>query len=416
MLSIAALKSASTGEYYEKDDYYFGKGEDGEGSSALTWGGGGAAKLGLLGQAMHEDFKAVLEGRNPDSGGPPLSHAERQAREGRVVQGDGDRAAHKPGFDLTFSAPKTISLAVLLGGDERLLKAHDKAVATAMAFVETHYAATRIRNGERGIDLVKTGNLVWAQTNHSTSRAGDPQLHSHVVVANATFDAASGQWRAIESRPVFENRQLIGLVYQGELAKAAMELGYDVVEHKGGTFELAGFSDKLRQTFSKSTDRIKANLEREKPQTGAAKDAVKLMGRPKKLDLPESELAARWEKESLAIGADVPAIVESHRARESAGGRNVTEGAAGQATPIGVKLAGIVERLAEIFGRAGQDPYGYRPTDSLVGRDNDARAAISYGVQVAEARTAVFTLGDVLKEAMTNVPKGMTIDLSLIHI
>jgi conjugative relaxase-like TrwC/TraI family protein len=422
MLTIAAISSSGNAGYYEKDDYYFGKdrakgfGDDSAGGSgsvgrgsALTWGGAGAGRLGLAGQASLADFRLVMRGRNPDPDGPPLSWIEHQQRSGADGKSAGDRAEHKVGYDLTFSAPKSVSLAVLLGGDERLLAAHEAATAAAMAYAEKHFALTRQRDETGAVRQVATGNLLWAKTTHSTSRAGDPQIHSHVVVANATHLESKRGWRAIEGLALFQNRILLGLVYQGELARQAVALGYDIREHKGGTFELAAFTRQALEAFSKSTDRVMANIAREQPRTPAAKQAVKLIGRPKKLDVPEHELSGRWREEARAVGLDVGAIVD--KALGSEPGLLVGDQRAGTAlNGFGARLGELAERVASIFGRGDGDPYGYRAQDSRGGRDVEARQAVSYGLQVKEAETAVFTRGAVLRVAFEQAPKGMTVD------
>jgi len=170
MMTIAALGSAASGDYYQKDDYYFSRETEGDAADTrLTWFGKAAERLGLAGPASPEDFLAVLLGRNPDPNGDPLSKLERSERAGA----DTDLLKHKTGYDLTLSAPKSISLAILIGGDERLLVAHEAAVSTALSWAEKHLAITRARNSEGEIERLATGNLLIARTTHSTSRAGD---------------------------------------------------------------------------------------------------------------------------------------------------------------------------------------------------------------------------------------------------
>jgi conjugative relaxase-like TrwC/TraI family protein len=146
-MSVSAV-GAGGADYYAKDDYYFGKAGAGDldgaaqpvdGSTPLTWGGRGAARLGLEGRATLPDFQAVMGGRNPDPDGPALSVKDRRAREGQgPMPGEeaNGRAEHRAGLDLTFSAPKSVSLAALVGGDERLLEAHAAAVGVVMGYID----------------------------------------------------------------------------------------------------------------------------------------------------------------------------------------------------------------------------------------------------------------------------------------
>ena len=421
MLTIVAISSGGAG-YYERDDHHFGKKpaedfertEESTGASGLTWGGAGADLLGLNGAAAAADFRAVVAGRNPDPLGPALSKQERlergSARQMSVERSGAQRTQHKVGYDLTFSAPKSVSVAALLGGDERLFAAHEAAMGVAMAFAEKHLAVTRTRGPDGAIRQTPTRNLLWARTTHSTSRAGDPQLHSHVVLANATFLAERGEWRALEGLPVFQNRMLLGLIYQGELARQALQFGYDIREHKAGTFELAAFKREALEIFSKSAGRVLDNLDRHNPQSPQAKQAAKFVGRPKKLDISATDLAGRWRGEALAVGLDAAAIVDRARRRElgrSVDGHDLGDG---RLATMRTRLSELAGYAASILGPGDGDPYSYRSHDPRSGRDVEARQAVSYGLQVKEAQTAVFGRGDVLKEAFGQAGKGMSIE------
>ena len=163
MLSFSVVKSAgSAGNYYtDKDNYYV------LGSMGERWAGQGAEQLGLQGSVDKDVFTRLLEGRLPD--GADLSRMQ-----------DGSNK-HRPGYDLTFSAPKSVSMMAMLGGDKRLIDAHNQAVDFAVRQVEA-LASTRVMTDGQS-ETVLTGNLVMALFNHDTSRDQDPQLHTHVVVA-----------------------------------------------------------------------------------------------------------------------------------------------------------------------------------------------------------------------------------------
>ncbi|EAC0244703.1 conjugative relaxase [Escherichia coli] len=163
MLSFSVVKSAgSAGNYYtDKDNYYV------LGSMGERWAGQGAEQLGLQGSVDKDIFTRLLEGRLPD--GADLSRMQ-----------DGSNK-HRPGYDLTFSAPKSVSMMAMLGGDKRLIDAHNQAVDFAVRQVEA-LASTRVMTDGQS-ETVLTGNLVMALFNHDTSRDQDPQLHTHVVVA-----------------------------------------------------------------------------------------------------------------------------------------------------------------------------------------------------------------------------------------
>lgn len=175
--TISAIGSSSqASSYYEADDYY----ADG-GVSPSAWQGEGAKQLGLAGEVGRETFRDLLDGKLPD--GQQLG----TTRAGAVE--------HRPGWDVTMSAPKSVSIMAEVAGDRRLIAAHDRAVKTALGFAERHAAATRIR-ADGSVERQATGNLAIASFRHNTSRAQDPQLHTHNVIMNMTRDA-DGAWRSL---------------------------------------------------------------------------------------------------------------------------------------------------------------------------------------------------------------------------
>ncbi len=241
MLSIGALASASQGaSYYERDGYYAKDSEEHRDASA--WAGKGAEDLGLKGPVDPGAFRAVLEGKVPDGSGQQLG---RRGKDGEIL--------HRPGRDLTFSAPKSVSIAALVGGDDRIVDAHDRAVAATLAWVEGNAAETRMKDADTG-KMVRVGNqkIVAATFRHDTSRNLDPQLHTHAVLANMVR-GGDGKWRTMANEGLYEKQKLIGMLYRGELAAGLAKLGYEIEKsHADGRFEIAGvcwFSDYLTVDF-----------------------------------------------------------------------------------------------------------------------------------------------------------------------
>ena len=164
MLSIGALSSAAQGaSYYERDGYYAK--DDPEHRDASAWAGKGADELGLKGPVDADTFRAVLEGRVPDGSDTRLG---KRGKDGGIV--------HRPGRDLTFSAPKSVSIAGLVGGDRRIVEAHDRAVAATLAWVEKNAAETRMKDPGTG-KMARVGGqkIVAAAFRHDTSRNLDPR-------------------------------------------------------------------------------------------------------------------------------------------------------------------------------------------------------------------------------------------------
>ena len=238
--TISALSnSAQAASYYEADDYYAEGGE-----SPSSWEGRAADELGLNGDVDREVFRSLLDG-------------DVDNRELGTMR-DGTRD-HRPGWDVTLSAPKSVSVMALVAGDKRLIDAHATAVKTALGHVERHMAATRIRT-EGTASRETTGNLAIASFRHITSRAQDPQLHTHNVILNIT-KAADGVWRSLEPRALYQLQKQIGAIYRQELALLARELGYDIVPGKDSMFEIAGVPEAAATAMSVRTAEIDARLE-----------------------------------------------------------------------------------------------------------------------------------------------------------
>ena len=238
--TISAISSsAQASSYYEADDYYAG-----DGLSPSEWQGAGAQALGLSGEVERDQFRDMLDGKLPD--GQQL---------GTIRDGANQ---HRPGWDVTMSAPKSVSIMAEVAGDRRLIGAHDRAVKTALAFAERHSAATRVREGGK-VDRQQTGNLVVASFRHDTSRAQDPQLHTHNVIMNATRDA-DGNWRSLEPRALYQLQKAIGAVYRQELAVNVRELGYEIEPGKDSLFEIKGVSAEAIKAFSERAAQVEARL------------------------------------------------------------------------------------------------------------------------------------------------------------
>ncbi len=297
MLSIKALGSAKQAGSYYKDADYYGKNENGEKEPIPSeWVGKGAALMGLEGPVDIKVFQQVLEGRLPT--GDTLGRSD----------GNGG-LEHKPGWDFTFSAPKSVSIMALMGGDERLMAAHKEAVKTALGYVEDRLVGAR--NTADGVSqFVRTENLAAATFTHTTSRALDPQLHTHSVILNATL-RNDGEWRSIESRKMYDPTVAAGQVYRSELAVKAEELGYTVEPGRNGTFELKEVSQELRDLYSKRRKDIEAAAKERGLEGAKAMDQASIMTRDSKQSATEEVLQDRWRHELQEARLSVPTIPEA---------------------------------------------------------------------------------------------------------
>jgi conjugative relaxase-like TrwC/TraI family protein len=246
MLTIRAM---SNGEGYAArhlahSDYYA------EGERIVgQWFGRGAGLLNLAGEVQPEHFEPVREGRDPFSG-----EFLRQRRSADRMAADGSIRSHGRNlYDFTFSAPKSVSIVAELTADVRLVQAHQNAVIAALSELES-YAATGVRRAGASHDRT-TGNLVLAVYHHDTSRELDPQLHTHAVAANLTWDGTENRWKALQAHALYERRAYLTEVYRNHLAYQIRVLGYDVEVRRDAKgrdlgFEIRGVSEELILKYS----------------------------------------------------------------------------------------------------------------------------------------------------------------------
>jgi conjugative relaxase-like TrwC/TraI family protein len=288
MLSIANVSSgAQAANYYEQaDDYYTAD------RSPSQWSGRAAEALGLAGTVQPEPFRAMLDGALPN--GEQLHNAA---------------AGRRGGTDLTFSAPKSVSLQALAGGDTRLLQAHETAVARALERAES-LAACRVT--QDGVTTRQTtGTLAVAQFRHDLSRAADPQLHTHCVVLNVT-QRADGAWRALDNEPLYRDKMLLGALYRSELAREVQALGYEVrITHGDGRFELAHVGAEALTAFSQRSAAIEAALQRQgltrEDASARQRQTAALQTRDAKQTLDRGALHAQWRERARDAGLDLDA-------------------------------------------------------------------------------------------------------------
>ena len=391
MLSIGALASASQGaSYYERDGYY--SKDDPEHRAASAWAGKGAEALGLKGPVDPDTFRAVLEGRVPDGSGRQLG---RRGRDGEIL--------HRPGRDLTFSAPKSVSLAALAGGDERIVDAHDRAVAATLAWVEGNAAETRMKDADTG-KMARVGNqkIVAARFRHDTSRNLDPQLHTHAVLANMV-QAEDGKWRSMANERLYGSKMLLGALYRGELAASLARLGYGVEKtHADGRFEIAGVPRGVVEAFSTRRAEIEAAMS-ERGLGGSAgnprlAERAALMTRAGKRDIDRGELRDVWAKQAADLGFDAQALVAGALARSASAQREAPE-AGRERDPAGP--APGEARTAPAADTAQREAAAQGPSA--------ASRAVAWALAHLSEREAVFARTDLLAAALAHAPGKSTI-------
>jgi conjugative relaxase-like TrwC/TraI family protein len=293
MLSIGKMGAGQEGYYLGKvaegaEDYYSGEGE-----AEGYWLGDAANDLGLLGKVDPDQLVSMLTGANPASGEPfGLRHVE-----GGAV----------PGFDLTFSAPKSVSLAWALGGHPvaaEVKAAHAEAVRAGLDYLQG--AACWTRRGAGGHVFVKGNGFLAAGYVHRSSRAGDPQLHTHVLVANATF--AEGRWTRLYHPAIYEHAKTASYIYEAHLRdELTRRLGVRWREVENGIAEIRGFDPDHLRAFSTRREEI-LEAAGEGASARARQIATLATREAKDRDLTTKSLREVWRRKGEEIGLDREAI------------------------------------------------------------------------------------------------------------
>jgi len=235
MFTAVAQKNLADAEGYfdehlAQNDYY-AAGEIRPGQ----WIGAGAERLGLNNAVTRDQFHSLCENKNPNDD-QRLTLRQEKTNQRRVF------------YDFTCSAPKSVSVLAVTLDDDRLVSAHAEAMRIAFRELET-FAATRVRKQGNQRDRT-TGNLVAAAFTHTSSRALDPLLHTHLTVFNATFDETEKCWKALQAGGMYDAIRFGTAVYRNELAKRVQQIGYHIRPVKYG-FEIEGVSDAVLKRFSK---------------------------------------------------------------------------------------------------------------------------------------------------------------------
>jgi conjugative relaxase-like TrwC/TraI family protein len=271
-----------------------------------VWAGRWSNKLSLSGIVEAAHLRALVEGHHPVSGEDLLA---------------GSRSRSVRAFDLTFSAPKSMSLLWAFASEpiaEQVAAAHRDAVEAALGFLEERAAVARVQS--QGVRRrVATEGWVVAGFVHRTSREGDPQLHSHCLVPNLVRRSGDDRYVAFDAGPLFEWVRAAGSVYQNELQRTlSLRLGVVWGPDRNNTREMAGFDRSQLRAFSKRSAQIEAELESkgavyESPALRMqADDEASLATRQgKDYSLTPSLLQARWQSEADEVGLAEGAYLES---------------------------------------------------------------------------------------------------------
>ena len=295
MLSIGKLGAGQHSYYLGKvaegaEDYYSGEGE-----AEGYWLGDAARDLGLEGKVDADQLVAMLTGRNPLDG-ELLGLKTAPGRE------------PVPGFDLTFSAPKSVSLTWALGGHPvagQVKEAHAASVAEALSYLQRQACWTR--RGKGGAEFVHGNGFLAAAYAHRSSRAGDPQLHTHVLISNAT-KGPDGRWSRLYHPAIYEHAKTASYIYEAHLRhELTHRLGVEWQPVEKGIADIRGFGkEELRRFSTRRAEILEAAGE------GASARAMQIATletrKAKDRDLSSESLREAWRVKGVEIGLDREAI------------------------------------------------------------------------------------------------------------
>ncbi len=293
--TVTAITSASATVHYFEQDGYYAK-NDPEHRRASFWHGTAARDLGLGRHVKPKIFESILAGHVPGT----------DQRLGRARDGEHQ---HRPGVDITFSAPKSVSLQALVMGDERVIRAHDEAVRATLDMIERDLLVTRVHNPATGKrERRRAQGMVAGTFRHLASRNLDPQLHTHSVVANMTR-GPDGSWRSLDTGSLGSRRLLIGAHYRNELARRLLALGYELQETMIGPvpgFEIAGWEKQTLDAFSTRRREIVDHIdEKGWDYNAATAQAAALKTRRRKKEPHREILTGMWRERAGELDIDL---------------------------------------------------------------------------------------------------------------
>jgi conjugative relaxase-like TrwC/TraI family protein len=298
-LSPGGMTAANASKYFAQDDYYLRGGEPSQ------WIGKGSEVLGLEGQVQEADFRKLAEGKAPD-GTRLVKPKTTRDKAGSPVE------THRAGNDLTWSAPKSVSVAYA-AGDQEVKEIWDRSVMSAMGHVEEHYSNYRTPDG-----TLISGNIVAAKIDHVTSRALDPDVHSHVFLFNLTRNP-QGKWKANEPKNIYTDKISLGILVRQEAIHRYRQAGYEVyiTDRDQLFFEIKGVSAEEMEFFSKRSAAIAervANWLEEKRFPGVSEGILNQMAalgtRDHKRLVTWEDVRRTWDKGFETIGTTSRELLE----------------------------------------------------------------------------------------------------------
>lgn len=302
MVTLSKPISAGQAQTYHKQEFangkenYYTEGERVRGE----WHGQLAARWELTGEISEQQFKRLSEGQHPETGEQLVRYqAPREYANGRG--GTVYSMEHRAGWDATFSAPKSVSLTALVGGDDRVREVHQESVRVALDEMEKYVQA---RMGGNSLAQT-TGEWIVAKFEHDSSRPVDgyaaPQLHTHAVIFNMT-ETSDGNIRALQPRELYKTQQYATAVYRSELAAHLQKLGYEVERGEHGQPEIKGYTREYMESSSPRREKIKEHMAAAGVSGAGAAQIAAHQTREGKQHLSQKEVKAAHQKMATEYG------------------------------------------------------------------------------------------------------------------
>jgi conjugative relaxase-like TrwC/TraI family protein len=277
------------------------------------WHGKLAGQWGLQGEVREEHFLRLSEGQHPITGEQLIRH--QAAREYMNRRGEKVSAMeHRAGWDATLSAPKSVSLTALVGGDHRVREAHRESVSVALDELE-RYVQARIGGF---LPAETTGKWLAAKFEHDSARPVNgyaaPQLHTHVVFFNLT-ETEDGEAHSLQPRELYKTQQYATAVYRSELAHRLKELGYEAERGESGQPEIKGYGKEYLEASSPRRRQIEQHLAKQDQRGAAAAQIAAHQTREAKLELTHEEMQERHHSMARAFGNQPDRVVDAAKGR-----------------------------------------------------------------------------------------------------
>jgi conjugative relaxase-like TrwC/TraI family protein len=307
-LSADQVRTYHAEEFSNARENYFTSGDRIYGQ----WRGHLASQWGLTGDVRTEHVDRLAEGCHPISGQQLVRHQTPRtyfnARGQKVTT-----MAHRAAWDAMFSAPKSVSLTALVGGDERVREAHRDSVADALERLECDVQARL-----HGAAAETTGNWVAAVFEHDSARPvrgyAAPQLHTHVVFFNLT-QKADGRIRPLQPRELFRSQQYMTALYGSELAGRLTVLGYEIERGNGGQPSIRGYTREYLFVSSPRSQQIQAHLARVHRSGPGPMQIAKYRTRESKVDTPHHQMRHVHRQVAVAYGDQPRHVVQAANER-----------------------------------------------------------------------------------------------------